>query len=179
MYEPHLKVPDLQDGDETTVADSGAEAAPETEDDPVAIPEENTGAEEPAEEPAEESLDKPVGDELPPGDDLPAADPESDPIEDEQPEEDEIISLPHLPVPRYDDYGDILWFPRIIGGSKAVMGEFPGKVSLQTRFGAHFCGGTLIHFSHILSAAHCVMTNRGIVNPTSVSRLQISSICPR
>lgn len=84
--------------------------------------------------------------------------------------EDEIISLPHLPDPKYDEEGDVLWFPRIIGGSRAQLGEFPSKVSLQTRTGSHFCGGNLITSNHVLSAAHCVVPEDGfLLNPASVS----------
>lgn len=92
-------------------------------------------------------------------------------------EEEEIISLPHLPDPKYDNEGDLVWFPRIIGGSRAQLGEYPSKVSLQTRSGSHFCGGNLITNNHILSAAHCVVTEEGVLlTPTSVSDFLVSSI---
>lgn len=40
-------------------------------------------------------------------------------------------SLPKLPTPKYEDEtGEIEWFPRIIGGTNARAGEFPGKVSI-------------------------------------------------
>lgn len=87
----------------------------------------------------------------------------------------EIISLPHLPDPKYDQDGEVLWFPRIIGGSRAQQGEFPSKVSLQTRSGSHFCGGNLITDTHIISAAHCVVTEDGILlNPASVGVHRLS-----
>jgi Trypsin len=52
--------------------------------------------------------------------------------------------VPHYPHPRFNDNGDVLFFPRIIGGTPAVHGEFQAKISLQTRRGDHFCGGALI-----------------------------------
>lgn len=52
--------------------------------------------------------------------------------------------VPHYPHPRYNENGEILFFPRIIGGSPAHLGEFPAKISLQSRRGDHFCGGALI-----------------------------------
>jgi len=44
---------------------------------------------------------------------------------------------------------------RIIGGKPAKLGEFRGQVSLQNRFYAHICAGTLIDPLHIVTAAHC------------------------
>lgn len=96
--------------------------------------------------------------------------PVPDPEVDYSQAEDEIISLPHLPDPKYDEEGDVVWFPRIIGGSRAQSGEFPSKVSLQSRSGSHFCGGNLITNNHVLSASHCVVTEDGLLlNPTAVS----------
>lgn len=96
-------------------------------------------------------------------------DEEGAPPNEELPTDDGILSLPHLPDPKYDQEGDVVWFPRIIGGSRAQVGEFPSKVSLQLRTGSHFCGGNLITNNHIISAAHCVVTeDRLVLNPTSV-----------
>ena len=52
--------------------------------------------------------------------------------------------VPHYPHPKYSDNDEILFFPRIIGGTTAFHGEFLAKISLQTRRGNHFCGGALI-----------------------------------
>ncbi|MBK0025511.1 serine protease [Stenotrophomonas sp. S48] len=52
--------------------------------------------------------------------------------------------------------------PRIIGGESAQPGQYPFMVSLQglsygdTDYDRHFCGGTLISPSWVLTAAHCV-----------------------
>lgn len=48
---------------------------------------------------------------------------------------------------------------RIIRGTDAMAGEFPGIVNLemvQSDGGISMCGGTLIDMSHILTAAHCL-----------------------
>lgn len=52
--------------------------------------------------------------------------------------------IPHYQHPEYNDRDEIEFFPRIIGGTPAFLGEFPSKVSLQTRSGHHMCGGALI-----------------------------------
>ncbi|XP_015110083.1 chymotrypsin-2 [Diachasma alloeum] len=46
---------------------------------------------------------------------------------------------------------------KVIGGLNASPQEFPYQVSLQKR-GFHFCGGSIITHSHILTAAHCLYT---------------------
>eukprot|EP00121_Abeoforma_whisleri_P002257 Awhi_evm1s2020 len=46
---------------------------------------------------------------------------------------------------------------RIIGGVAASVDETPWMVSLR-RNGYHYCGGSLISESHILTAAHCINT---------------------
>lgn len=43
-----------------------------------------------------------------------------------------------------------------MGGTPAALGEFPWQVSLQSTYGAHFCGGSIIAPTKILTAAHCV-----------------------
>ena len=42
----------------------------------------------------------------------------------------------------------------IVGGSAANIADFPWQVSLQS--GGHFCGGSILNQSWILTAAHCV-----------------------
>lgn len=54
------------------------------------------------------------------------------------------------PVPQWDDTN----VPQIVGGVPAQAGDFPFIVSLQ-RNGAHFCGGSLLDSTTVLTAAHC------------------------
>ncbi|XP_063969637.1 atrial natriuretic peptide-converting enzyme-like isoform X2 [Lytechinus pictus] len=44
---------------------------------------------------------------------------------------------------------------RIIGGSSAKRGNWPWQAQLILRGSGHYCGGTLIDESHVLTAAHC------------------------
>ncbi|XP_011314873.1 chymotrypsin B-like [Fopius arisanus] len=44
---------------------------------------------------------------------------------------------------------------RIVHGKDISIGEFPSTVVLQRLSGKHLCGGTLISFKHVLTAAHC------------------------
>jgi trypsin len=53
----------------------------------------------------------------------------------------------------------------IVGGWESRQNEFPWQVSLLW-LGSHFCGGSLIDSTHVLTAAHCVEGD----NP---SRLQV------
>lgn len=54
------------------------------------------------------------------------------------------------PVPQWDETNN----PEIVGGVPAVAGDFPFIISLQSN-GAHFCGGSLLDSTTVLTAAHC------------------------
>lgn len=60
----------------------------------------------------------------------------------------------------------------IVGGTNTTIESAPWQVSLR-RFGGHFCGGTIISDSWIVTAAHCVeggVNGVTIVAGTSTSR---------
>ncbi|VEN45707.1 unnamed protein product, partial [Callosobruchus maculatus] len=54
---------------------------------------------------------------------------------------------------------------RIIGGTNVSILQFPYQASIR-RGGSHICGGTIFHYSHVLSAAHC--STMGTVHMYSV-----------
>lgn len=56
---------------------------------------------------------------------------------------------------------------RIVGGEDALVHEFPYQVSLQLRnpvsgLSRHFCGGTILNNSYVLTAAHCKLKREDI-----------------
>jgi secreted trypsin-like serine protease len=44
----------------------------------------------------------------------------------------------------------------IVGGSPASIADHPWQVSIQTTWGEHFCGGSILSDTWILTAQHCV-----------------------
>jgi len=59
--------------------------------------------------------------------------------------------------------------PRVVGGTDAPRGKYPWMVSVARRavsdlYEAHHCGGVLVHPHWVLTAAHCVDTDR----PTTI-----------
>lgn len=63
------------------------------------------------------------------------------------------------PQPRYLEDS----FERVVGGEVARPNSWPWQISLQYRSGSnyyHTCGGTLIQRGWVMTAAHCVDSNR-------------------
>lgn len=44
---------------------------------------------------------------------------------------------------------------RIVGGEDAKDGEFPFIVSIQDESGTHYCAGSLLDSTTVLTAGHC------------------------
>jgi secreted trypsin-like serine protease len=63
----------------------------------------------------------------------------------------------------------------IVGGTNAPAGLFPHQVSIQTRSGFHFCGGSLIGDRHVLTAAHCVQGERASQLRVAADLVNLSS----
>ncbi|CAF0876949.1 unnamed protein product [Adineta ricciae] len=57
---------------------------------------------------------------------------------------------------------------KIVGGESAVESSWAWAASLQKLTAGHFCGGTIISASHILTAAHCVEDTSDIVRNVKV-----------
>ncbi|CAN9119264.1 unnamed protein product [Alternaria alternata] len=89
------------------------------------------------------------------------------------------IALPALvlaaPTPQDPDYE----FPEdapaddIVGGTTASAGEFPFIVSLQ-RSGSHFCGGSLLDSTTVITAAHCSLSS--VIGSVSGLRVRAGSL---
>ncbi|XP_029177024.1 transmembrane protease serine 9-like [Nylanderia fulva] len=71
----------------------------------------------------------------------------------------------------------------IVGGTQAAPGEFPWQCSLQ-QSGSHFCGGSIIAPTKVLTAAHCVESFRSpssfrVVTGSTDSRGGITHVVQR
>uniref|UniRef100_A0A336L267 CSON003054 protein n=1 Tax=Culicoides sonorensis TaxID=179676 RepID=A0A336L267_CULSO len=76
----------------------------------------------------------------------------------------EQVIMQRIPVRQYAKYDlneNLEWFPAIVGGVPASIGEFPSQVSIQTNKNRHLCGGVLIDYDYILTAGHCVVDELG------------------
>jgi len=56
----------------------------------------------------------------------------------------------------------------IVGGTDTTIATNPWQVSLQSSGGSHFCGGSIINSSWILTAQHCVNSGGSISAPGRV-----------
>jgi secreted trypsin-like serine protease len=57
----------------------------------------------------------------------------------------------------------------IVGGTNASITDNPWQVSLQNSSGSHFCGGSVLNHSWILTAQHCVNSGGFITKPARVA----------
>lgn len=62
---------------------------------------------------------------------------------------------------------------RIVGGSNVGPGDYPSQVSLRKN-NVHFCGGSIISSSWILTAAHCIYGNSNPITAV-VGTVKLSS----
>ena len=64
---------------------------------------------------------------------------------------------------------------RIINGSPASQGEYPAQGELQ-RNGIFICGGTLVSNRYFLTAAHCVTSSGGAVQPFGQFSVKLGTV---
>lgn len=66
----------------------------------------------------------------------------------------------------------------IVGGTNASILSFPWQVSLQTRAGQDFCGGSILNSRYILTSQHCIKDDgaaRGSISPPVTLRVGAGS----
>ena len=59
--------------------------------------------------------------------------------------------------------GNDNWRPQIVGGIEVSLGSVPHQVSLMGD-GHHYCGGSIIASSFVVTAAHCCPENSDLVS---------------
>ncbi|MEM9492412.1 MAG: trypsin-like serine protease [Myxococcota bacterium] len=57
----------------------------------------------------------------------------------------------------------------IVGGAPIEITAAPHQVALQTSSGLYYCGGSILGETWIVTAAHCVVGNNGVIPPASIA----------
>lgn len=65
----------------------------------------------------------------------------------------------------FEEYSENLpWDPLVVGGSNAPASGIAYQVSLRSLLNSHFCGGSIISSTWVLSAAHCTQRTGNSIN---------------
>ncbi|XP_063982965.1 chymotrypsin-2-like [Diachasmimorpha longicaudata] len=87
----------------------------------------------------------------------------------------ELIGIQFLTLAISISLGKVRSPMKIVGGQNAKPGEFPYQVSIR-KFNRHWCGGSILDATHILTAAHCFVSDEKVVDDPSALRVVTGTI---